>query len=262
MRGLAVGTNIKMYLGYQQTVSWMTDIAAAFSDMPDVETFVFVPAPCLVSAERIFKDKTTGYGAQNMHWAESGPYTGELSAGMLLELGCTHVELGHTERRQYFGETDETVNFKLKRALSSHLRAVVCLGEISKCIPAAARKYLKNQLEVLLNGIKPHQTGDFMLAYEPEWAIGVETAAPADYVQEMHACIRNLSRQILGKDAADKLQIIYGGSIKPCDVSTLCSMPDVDGLFIGRSALDVNQFRSMAMEARDMWLARRGQPDC
>jgi len=260
VRKLAVGTNIKMYLGYQQTASWMIGIAAALSDIPHVETFVFVPAPSLVDAQRIFSGMPTGYGAQNMHWAASGPYTGELSAEMLVELGCTHVELGHAERRQYFGDTDETVNLKLKRALASQLRAVVCLGEVDRCTPAAARAHLGDQLGRLLDGIPPHQAAGFMLAYEPRWAIGVDATAPADHVQEMHAYIRTVAGCLLGHDAADKLRIIYGGSIGPCDVSTLCSLPDVDGLFIGRSALDVGQFRQMVMDAGNARIARRDQP--
>lgn len=256
MRRIVVGTNIKMYLAYRDTLSWMTRLSTALSNTTDVEICVFVPAICLVDAQRIFGDGPIGYGAQNMHWAESGPYTGELSAGMLNELGCTHVELGHTERRRHFGETDEDVNLKLKRALSSRLRAVVCLGEIERNSSAAARKYLRQQIERLLEGIESNQTTEFILAYEPGWAIGVDVAAPSDYVQEMHNYVRTVVCRLLGKDAADELRIIYGGSIKPRDVPALCRMCDVDGLFVGRSALDTDQFRRIVTDAQSSWAAK------
>lgn len=235
----------------------MAELSTALSNIRDAETFVFVPAVSLVDAQRIFGGGPIGYGAQNMHWAESGPYTGELSAKMLNELGCTHVELGHTERRRHFSETDEDVNLKLKRALSSELRAVVCLGEIERSTSATARKYLIQQVERLLEGVESDQTKELILAYEPGWAIGVDAAAPPDYVQEMHNHIRSVVCRLLGKAAADRLCIIYGGSIKPRDVSSLCCMCDVDGLFVGRSALDTDQFRRIVMDAQSSWEAKQ-----
>lgn len=249
MRQLAVGTNIKMYLGYRETVAWLTRLAEALRSFRDVELFAFVPAVALTDAARLLKGTPVGYGAQNMHWAESGPYTGELSAGMLKELGCTHVELGHAERRRHFGETDREVNRKLRRALSAGLRAVVCLGEETKASEPQVRRELEAQLLTIFAGLEPAETGSFLLAYEPAWAIGVDEAAPAEYVQEMQAYLRRTAGQILGPEAADRLKIVYGGSVSPATAPELCRLPDVDGLFVGRSALDTGRFAGIIADA-------------
>ncbi|MDI6870830.1 MAG: triose-phosphate isomerase [Bacillota bacterium] len=249
MRQLAVGTNIKMYLGYRDTVAWMEQLAGTLGGFREVELFAFVPAVCLVDAGRILGGTPVGYGAQNMHWAEAGPYTGELSAGMLKELGCTHVELGHMERRRYFGETDREVNRKLRRALDSGLRAVVCLGEEGRAAETEVRRHLERQLEVVLAGVDPAETGDFLLAYEPAWAIGVDEAASPGYVEEMHAHLRRTVAGLLGQAAAERLKIVYGGSVTPDTAGKLCRLPDVDGLFVGRSALDVERFRGIIEDA-------------
>jgi triosephosphate isomerase len=249
MRQLAVGTNIKMYLGYGETVAWMQRLRAALGSAQGVELFAFVPAVCLVDARRLLSGTPIGYGAQNVHWAESGPYTGELSTGMLRELGCTHVELGHTERRRLFGETDAEVHRKLERSLGAGLRAVVCLGEVERGPEAAVRRHLAAQVQAILGGLDPASARSFLLAYEPGWAIGVAEAAPAAYVQEMHAHLREAVAGVLGPPAAARLKIVYGGSVTPSAVPDFCRAPDVDGLFVGRSALDVERFERIITDA-------------
>lgn len=249
MRDLAVGTNIKMYLGYRETVAWMKRLAETLGGFSEVELFAFVPAVCLVDARRILGGTLIGYGAQNMHWAEAGPFTGELSAGMLKELGCTHVELGHMERRRYFGENDREVNRKLRRALAAQLRAVVCLGELERVSEREAERRLERQLDVLLADISPNEIGSFLLAYEPAWAIGVAEAAPAEYVEAMHSHLRCTVAGLLGQKAAAQLRIIYGGSVSPGTVEKFLRLPDVDGLFVGRSALDPERFKGIIADA-------------
>lgn len=251
MRQLAVGTNIKMYLGYRETVAWLERLAGALRGIKEAELFAFVPAVCLVDAARILSGTAIGYGAQNMHWAEAGPYTGEISAGMLKELGCTHVELGHMERRRYFGETDAEVGRKLRRALDAGLRAVVCVGEEERVAERGVRRALQRQLKVLLQGVTPQEIDGFLFAYEPAWAIGVDEPAPPEYVGGVHQYLREVVAGLLGRAAAAAVRIIYGGSVNPQVAGQLCRFPDVDGLFVGRSALDVEQFRGIIEDALD-----------
>lgn len=261
MRPLSMGTNIKMYLGYGDTVAWLNRLAGALGDIGGVELFAFVPSVCLADARRILAGTSIGYGAQNVHWAESGPYTGEISAGMLKELGCTHVELGHMERRRYFAETDAEVHRKLERALEVGLRAVVCLGEPEKAPGADVRRHLSAQVQALLDGVEPARAGSFLLAYEPAWAIGAAEAAPAAYVQEMHAHLRDAVARLMGEAAAARLGILYGGSVTPPSVAEFCRSPDVDGLFVGRSALDVDRFKAIIVDAVGCRKSRTGRPE-
>jgi len=186
-------------------------------------------------------------GAQNMHFADEGAYTGETSPLMLTAIGATHVILGHSERRQYFGETDELINKKLKTALQHELIPIVCVGEV-----LAEREAGKTE-EVLLRqtrgclagltaGISASEASPIVIAYEPVWAIGTGKTATPQMASEAHALIRGEVSKLLGAETAKNLRILYGGSVKPDNASALMNEPDIDGALVGGASLDPQSF--------------------
>ncbi len=182
-------------------------------------------------------------GAQNMHWMNDGAYTGETSPGMLTSIGCTHVLLGHSERRQYFNETDETVNLKLKAALANKLVPIVCVGELLAEREAGdTTEVLKRQVGKALASISPEDAHPVVIAYEPVWAIGTGKTATAEMAAEAHLTIRSTVAEILGREFAEKMRILYGGSVKPENASTLLNQPEIDGALVGGASLDPESF--------------------
>jgi triosephosphate isomerase len=182
-------------------------------------------------------------GAQNLFWEKEGAYTGEISASMLISAGCRYVIIGHSERRQYFGETDETVNKKLKAAFSAGLIPIVCVGETeSQRDEKKTFSILDKQLKKGVEGLTLDETGPFVLAYEPVWAIGTGKTAKPDQVQEVHQYVRNLLNTNFGDKLAENTRILYGGSVKPENISELMSLPDVDGALVGGASLNPETF--------------------
>jgi triosephosphate isomerase (TIM) len=182
-------------------------------------------------------------GAQNLHWEPKGAFTGEISAAMLVEAGCTHVIIGHSERRQLFGETNETVNKRLHAALAAGLTPVVCVGETLQERDADATvQVVERQVVAGLAGISPAALAKSVVAYEPVWAIGTgKTATPAQ-AQEVHRTIRDQLAKVADQDTADRVRILYGGSVKPDNIDSLMAEPDVDGALVGGASLVAEQF--------------------
>jgi triosephosphate isomerase len=189
-------------------------------------------------------------GAQNVHWAESGAFTGEISATMLKEAGVEYVIIGHSERRQYFGETDETVNKRLKAALEAGLKPIVCIGEMLEDREAGrTEKVLFSQLEGGLAGISAQRMADVVLAYEPVWAIGTGKTATPEMAEETHACIRTRLKEMFSEDTAGKVRIQYGGSMKSANSAELVARENIDGGLIGGASLKAEDFAALIKNA-------------
>ncbi len=182
-------------------------------------------------------------GAQTMHWMNEGPYTGQTSPTMLASINCTHVLLGHSERRIYAHETDDMVNWKLKAAIAHGLTPVVCVGEtLDKRQTGLTEAVLRWQVACALNGVETEGSEQLIIAYEPIWAIGTGSTATPPQVQEAHRMIRGEVAARLGEERAAATRILYGGSVKPENVSNLMAQPDIDGALVGGASLDPETF--------------------
>lgn len=186
--------------------------------------------------------------AQNMHTATSGAFTGEISPTMLKDVGCDFVILGHSERRQFFGETDEGVNRKAKVALAHGLTPIICIGETLKEREAGNTIDKVNfQVRAALAGLTEEQAGQIVLAYEPIWAIGTGVTATPEQAQEVHAALRDVLADLYSDELAQKVRIQYGGSVKPANIESLISQPDIDGALVGGASLKVDSFVSIIL---------------
>jgi triosephosphate isomerase len=205
--------------------------------------------PALVDAAR---SKPVFIGAQTMHWLNEGAYTGETSPTMLTAIGVTHVLIGHSERRQYFNETDTTVNLKLKSALAHSLVPIVCVGEhLNEREQNLTADVLKLQVSVALEGIDPAALTPLVIAYEPVWAIGTGRTATPEIAEDAHKIIRAEIARIAGSDIAAGTRILYGGSVKPDNASPLCCLEDIDGALVGGASLDPTSLAQIIINATD-----------
>ena len=201
------------------------------------------PYTALESAVRAAAGSPVRIGAQNVFWEESGAYTGEVSVGMLKALGATMVIIGHSERRQYFGETDETVNKRIKAALAGGLAPIVCVGEtLEERESNRTFQVIETQLGGGLSGLTRDQAAALCMAYEPVWAIGTGRTATPETAQEVHAYIRGLLAKLYDKDLANAIRILYGGSVKPDNAGSLMAQPDIDGALVGGASLKPDVF--------------------
>lgn len=236
-----VGTNIKMYRTWLEANQWLSDMNRDVPESPWVEVALFPPYFSLVGARERITKKNIGFGAQNMCWEERGAFTGEVSPLMVKELGCRYVELGHHERRLYFNENDEMVRRKTALALAHGLRPLVCVGEAAEFKDRGAEDFLASQLGAILNGLVLNEASDLIIAYEPRWAIGQAEAASAEHAGRLCDVARERLRHYF-KDKGGKVRIIYGGSVKLEDAPAMLAHPNINGLFIGRTALDTASF--------------------
>ena len=220
-------------------------IKAETASAANVEVVVCPPFTGLKDAAAACAGSHVKLGAQNVHWEASGAYTGEVSAAMLKDLGVTHVIIGHSERRQYFGETDETVNKRTKAALAAGLVPIVCVGEtLDERDSGSMDAVIIRQVKV---GLTDLDISKVVIAYEPVWAIGTgRTATPAQ-AQEAHALIRRTLAEMAGGDIANGVRIQYGGSMKPDNAKELMGQPDIDGGLIGGAALKADSFAAIVM---------------
>ena len=212
----------------------------------DVEAVLCVPYTLLSSVKESIKDTDIKLGAQNMHWEESGAYTGEVSALMLKEVGVDYCILGHSERREYFNESDETVNKKLKAAFENGLKPIVCVGETLQQREEGNAEYIiTNQTELALQGLTNEQVENTIIAYEPIWAIGTGKTATSEDANNSIKSIRNKITQIYGKEVAEQVIIQYGGSVKPSNAKELFETSDIDGALVGGASLKVEDFEKI-----------------
>ncbi|GIV97859.1 MAG: triosephosphate isomerase [Herpetosiphonaceae bacterium] len=251
MRLPLIAGNWKMY----KTVEEARSLAQAVADdlrFDDREVLICPPFTALQAVRAVVEGTPLALGAQNMHWAEQGAYTGEISPLMLRDLGCSYVILGHSERRQYFGEDDALINRKVRSALEHGLRPILCVGETKAQRDAGnAKTVVLGQVRLCLEQVTAEQMHSLVIAYEPVWAIGTgDTATPAD-AQEMHEAIRNTLADLYGSQVADQVRIQYGGSVKPDNIDDLMAQSDIDGALVGGASLKAGDFRRIvAFERR------------
>ena len=242
-RRILIAGNWKMNKTATEAAALVTEIKRDVFDIDNVDILVCPPFTALAVVGDVVRDSNVSLGAQNMYFEDKGAYTGEISTAMLKDCGCTHVIIGHSERRTIFNESDETINKKVKKALEADLIPVLCIGE--KLEEREANKtfeVITNQLECDLADIDSDNIKKIIIAYEPVWAIGTGKTATSEQAQEAHAFIRNLIKEKYDSVVADGIIILYGGSMKPANVEELISQPDVDGGLIGGASLEAASF--------------------
>jgi triosephosphate isomerase (TIM) len=246
MRKLLIAGNWKMYKTPAEAQSFLHTFLPLVKDVSHREIVICPPAVDLATALHSAKGSEVMVGAQNMHFAEEGAFTGETSASMLLALGVTHVILGHSERRQYFGETDEDVNKKLITALKHHMVPIVCIGEHEQQRESGmTQQVVCQQISRAIHGIDAGKLHRMVIAYEPIWAIGTgKTATPA-LAAEAHLMIRSEVAGLVGRRIADEMRILYGGSVKPDNAEALLNQPEIDGALVGGASLDPHSFSAI-----------------
>jgi L-erythrulose 1-phosphate isomerase len=245
-RTILFGAGWKMNKTVSEAVEYVERLRELLTRIPgteDAQIFLIPPFTALDAVKKASPEEWW-VGAQNMHWEDCGAYTGEISAPMLCELGMDLVQLGHSERRQFFGEDDIQVRCKVRSALRHHLRPLICVGESAEEKEFGAQKEtVVRQLRIPLESLEPSQAANLIIAYEPVWAIGKNgSILRPDYVSVMSGHIRSVLASILGTEAAFQARIIYGGSVDECNAPQILLQGNVDGLFIGRAALQAENF--------------------
>jgi triosephosphate isomerase len=250
MRTLLIAANWKMYKTPTESTAFLTSFYPLIKHNTHAE-ILLCPAmtslPALIDAAR---SKSVFIGAQNMHWKNEGAFTGETSPVMLTALGATHILIGHSERRQYFNETDTTVNLKLKAALHHSLIPIVCVGEkLEEREAGLTPNVLELQTSIALEGIDPAIAAPIVFAYEPVWAIGTGRTATPEIADEAHKIIRAQIAKSLTPALAASIRILYGGSVKPDNAKSLCCLEDIDGALVGGASLDPQSFAEIVQNA-------------
>jgi triosephosphate isomerase len=246
MRTKLIAANWKMYKTPDQTRDFFRDFLPLVSGHTRDEIVVCPPFLDLAAALEAANGSNVAIGAQNVHWKEEGAFTGETSTAMLLAYGVTHVIIGHSERRQYFGETDDTVNLRLKTALEAGLTPICCVGEVLEEREAGATDdVLRRQCVRAFHAISAKKAAKLVIAYEPVWAIGTGKTATPEIAAEAHTVIRNEVTRTFGEEFAQKLRILYGGSVKPDNSSALMAQEEIDGALVGGASLDPKSFAAI-----------------
>jgi triosephosphate isomerase len=238
-----IAGNWKMNKSVAESIDLAADIKRDLAECGEVDVVLCPPFISLVAVGEVIDATRIKFGSQNMHWESEGAYTGEISANMLRSIYCHYVILGHSERRSYFGETDEIVNKKTKAALAANLIPIVCVGEsLEERKSESQEAVVKSQLEGSLAGIDADDMKRVIVAYEPVWAIGTGEVATPEQAQAMHAFIRSVLSEIANEEVAETVRIQYGGSMKPANAAELLSQPDIDGGLIGGASLEARSF--------------------
>ena len=242
MRRKVIAGNWKMNMLPNETINFIEQFAPLVKDTKN-EVILCVPFTDLFYALLHVQGTNIKIGAQNMHWEEKGAYTGEVSAQMLKSIGTEYVIIGHSERRQYFAETDETVNKKIKSALTVGLKPIVCVGEtLEQRENGKTEEIVTNQVEKAFNNLKAEDLKNIIIAYEPIWAIGTGKTATKEEANETFALIRNKVAEMYGQNDANEIIIQYGGSVKASNAKELFEMSDIDGGLVGGASLKPDEF--------------------
>ena len=249
-----IAGNWKMFKTCSEAVETADQLVKLVATAIDIDVMIAPPFTALAQVSDIVKGSPVALGAQNLFWATDGAYTGEISSAMLVSAGCSYVIIGHSERRQYFGETDENINKKLKAAVKNDLKPILCVGEseqerelketflvLDKQLKKGVEKYSADELETLV------------IAYEPVWAIGTGKTATSDQAQEAHQFLRSTLEKSFGNMLAKSIRILYGGSVKPNNIAELMAMPDVDGALVGGASLDPGTFSKLVHFQKKTW---------
>src|ERR1700738_3730843 len=251
MRKKIVAANWKMNMTQAESARFVESLLIDLGDITDVEVVIVPPFTAIRKVtEALGKAQNIKIGAQNMHWEQNGPFTGEISAALLRDLFVRYVVIGHSERRTLFGETDEIVNRKVRAAHEAMLRPILCVGEsLEQRERGEVEQVLSTQLRGSVAGPGAKELQEPVIAYEPVWAIGTGKTATADQAQEAHAFVRRVLGEISDEATADKIRIQYGGSVKPDNARTLLSQPDIDGALVGGASLDPRSFAQIVQGA-------------
>lgn len=250
MRKPLIAANWKMYKTPAESTAFLTSFFPLVKNNEAAEIVICPAMTCLPALTDAARGKSVFIGSQTMHWLEEGAYTGETSPTMLMAIGATHVLIGHSERRQYFNETDTTVNLKLKSALAHSLTPIVCVGEhLKEREQNLTADVLNLQISVALEGIDKTELGLLVIAYEPVWAIGTGRTATPEIAEDAHKIIRAKIASIAGSDVASDTRILYGGSVKPDNARSLCCLEDIDGALVGGASLDPVSFSQIIINA-------------
>jgi len=238
-----IAANWKMYKTPAQAEEFVEAFLPLVAGQQRNEIVLCPSATSLAAVVAAVEDSGVAVGGQNMHYAEEGAYTGETSPLMLKAVGATHVIIGHSERRQYCGETDESVNQKIHSAVKHELTPILCIGEsLDERDAGKTEEVLLRQVEKALKGVEPEKAESFVIAYEPVWAIGTGRTATPEMAGLAHFFIRSEVARLLGRKAADSMRILYGGSVKPDNATALLNQPEIDGALVGGASLDPVSF--------------------
>jgi triosephosphate isomerase len=245
-----IAGNWKMYKTATEAVALAREIWAEAKNPGAVDVLVAPTFTSLHAVEDVIRGSAILLAGQNMHWESQGAFTGEISAPMLKDAGCSHVILGHSERRQLFGETDETVARKTKAAHAADLIPVVCVGEtLAERDGGTTEAVVERQVKAALDGLSAEQETATVIAYEPVWAIGTGRNATAQQAQDVHKFLRGVLAKVHGEATAAAVRILYGGSVKPDNAAELLAAPDVDGALVGGASLVADSFLKIVKAA-------------
>jgi len=241
-----IAANWKLYKNTSSTTDFFGTFLPAVAAHDRDEIVICPPFLCIPAAVAATKGSNVHVGGQDLYWKHEGAYTGEINAAMLLAVGVTHVIIGHSERRQYFGETDDTVNLKLKSAIEAGLIPIVCVGEVLEEREAGLTDdVLRRQCLRAFHKVSAKKAVRLVVAYEPVWAIGTGKTATPQMASDAHAIIRAQTAESFGQEFADKLRILYGGSVKPENAHALMSEEEIDGALVGGASLDPKSFAAI-----------------
>jgi len=252
MRNKIIAGNWKMHKDVNESVQFAKEIVAKQNNIPENATVIICPVfTALFPISEVLKGTKINLGAQNMYFEDQGAFTGEVSANMLISAGCKYVILGHSERRTYFGETDEIINKKVKKALEKNLTPILCIGEtLEEREKEITNQVVEKQVKGGLANLSKDEISKIILAYEPVWAIGTGKTATPGQAQDVHAFIRLAIEKIADKKVADSIIIQYGGSMKPENAKELLTQPDIDGGLIGGACLKTDSFYGIIEAAK------------
>jgi triosephosphate isomerase len=241
-----IAGNWKMHKTRQQAADLANALAASVGTYDAVEVVLCPPFTALETVAQAIRGTKISLGAQNCHWADQGAYTGEISPLMLVDVGCKYVIIGHSERRQYFVETDESINKKAQAAYRHGLIPIICVGEtLEERQAGKTESVVTTQVRGCLQGLPAEKVAESVIAYEPVWAIGTGQTATKEQAQEVHALIRKLVAEMFSTDVAEKIRIQYGGSVKPQNIRELMAQPDIDGALVGGASLEADSFAAI-----------------
>ncbi len=250
MRRPIIAGNWKMNNTIKEAVELVNGLKRSLDGIDSVDIIVAPPFTALSDVNELIMDSNIKLCAQNVYWQEKGAFTGEVAPAMLKDAGCDYVIVGHSERRQYFNETNETVNKRLKSALSAGLRVIVCIGEVlEEREQGKAFDVIKSQLQGALEGLSGQEMKKVIIAYEPVWAIGTGKTATPEQAQEVHKHIRGLLQDTFDSETASETRIQYGGSVKPENIKELMRKEDVDGALVGGASLKIEPFSAIVKGA-------------
>ena len=246
MRRVIITGNWKMYKTIDESIELVNLLKRSVVDINDVEIVVCPPFTSLSDVREAIMDTNIKLGAQDCYWDKEGAFTGEVSCPMLKSAGCEYVIIGHSERRQFFGETNGTVNKKAKAALKEGLKPIICVGEkIDERLAGRTFDVVKDHVVNSLSGLTKDDMAKIVIAYEPVWAIGTGVVATKEQAEEVHKYIRGLLKDMFDADTAGSVRIQYGGSVKPDNIRELIAEEDVDGALVGGASLKADSFTNI-----------------